>query len=156
MIDREREKAIESFISIDRLHRTLFDGAVRNMGLHRGQHHVLMWLSRTDCIPSQKDIAERLEVSPAAVAVMLGKLEQAGYIERSADDADRRNNRTSITPKGREAVEKTHRVFSEIDSLMFAGLSEEELRKSSDVLGKMAENLRNINVSELEAGGDRP
>ena len=43
---------------------------------------ILMYLTRCTTTPSQKDIAKHFEISAAAVAVSLKKLEAGGYIKR--------------------------------------------------------------------------
>ena len=63
------KKALELFMRNDRMHRRLFEkNVVQRLGIHRSQHMMLMSIS---CFGScsQKDIAARLDISPAAAAV---------------------------------------------------------------------------------------
>ena len=78
-----------------------------------------------DC--SQSAIAEKLEISPAAVAVSLKKLEKAGYISRQCDEADNRMNHVVVTPKGKEVINQSIIYFQEVEDAMFKDFSEEEM-----------------------------
>lgn len=50
------------------------------------------------------DLAERLEVAPATVSLMVGELSRKGILERREDDADRRRRIVSITDSHRPAI----------------------------------------------------
>ena len=86
----KREQAVQSFINLDRLHRTVFDTA-SGQDMHRGQHFVLACLSHMEGNPNQAALAKELNISPPAVAMALKRLEESGYITRAPDPADRRN-----------------------------------------------------------------
>ena len=65
--------------------------------------------------PSQKELADRLHISPATVAASLKSLEKCGYVSRHADARDSRRNLISITPKGRQSMETSRAVFESVD-----------------------------------------
>jgi DNA-binding MarR family transcriptional regulator len=50
-------------------------------------------------------LAERLEVAPATVSLMLADLSRPGLVERRPDETDRRRVIVSIAPQHREAIE---------------------------------------------------
>ncbi len=129
---------------INRLHRCTVESRVNQTGLPRSQHMMLMHLNRCDFKVSQKELAEHFEISPAAVAVTLKKLEIDGYIEKAASKDDNRFNEITITPKGRSIVEFSHKVFSEIDEKTFEGISNEERLKLLEILDKVETNLKSI------------
>lgn len=52
---------------------------------------------------AQRELAELLHISPAAVANSLKSLEKGGYIRRERG-RDARRNRVLLTPKGQQAV----------------------------------------------------
>lgn len=144
------EKAGELLRRNDRMHRRLFERRTAEaFGIHRSQHMTLMFISNHPDA-SQRDIAERFEISAAAVAVTLKKLEAGCYIVRSAVDNDCRRNQISLTEKGREVIDETHTLFSDIDRAMFGGLSSSEIACLSCCLEKMNENLRKAEKSLTE------
>ena len=77
--DKREATVMKNFILTDRMHRRLFENRTAVMGVHRSQHRILMYLAKRNEAPAQKEIAEQFDVSPAAVAVTLKKLEDAGY-----------------------------------------------------------------------------
>lgn len=138
------KEAISSYIRTDKMHRSQFDNTVRSIGICRSQHMLLMHLSRSGTKPSQKELAEKLDVSPSAIAISLNKLENAGYIIRSVSKSDNRFNEIGITEKGLEIIEKTHRVFSFIDNRMFDGFSDDELEAIIKFNNRIAGNLKGL------------
>ncbi len=144
----ELQSALNLFKRTNRLHMKVFDKCLGYMNIHRSQHRVLMYLARTGTAVSQKNIAAEFEISPAAVAVTLKKLEEGGYIERTAHENDNRFNAVSITEKGLDIVNATREAFFEVDMLMFDQLSTDELKSLSDCLLKMHDSLKKMYDSE--------
>ncbi len=141
----EQEKvraAIRQFMRVDRLHRQTIEATVTaQTGLHRSQHMLLMRLSR-GCIPSQKQLAKDLSVSPAAIAVALKKLETDGYITKDADTDDSRCNRIALTEQGHAVVAQTRTLFECIDTAMATDVSDDELDALMRALTKVEHNLQ--------------
>ena len=147
--------AIRQFIRVDRLHRSAVEATVTaQTGLHRSQHMLLMRLSR-GCIPSQKQLAKDLSVSPAAIAVSLKKLESDGYITKDADADDSRCNRIALTEKGHATVARTRALFEYIDTVMAKDISAEELDTLVHVLTKVESNLQALTPHDAPQFSDR-
>lgn len=135
------KQTIELFRHTDRLHRRIFENvAVATFGIHRSQHMMLMCISNHSAF-SQKDIAKKMAISPAAVAVTLKKLEADGLIMRNAVLDDNRKNSIIITEKGQNIVNETKRLFSEVDCTMFSGFTDAEIEVLTSCLEKMYHNL---------------
>ena len=134
------EKAIKMMMRTDRMHRSLIEDGVKDIGLHRTAHMILMTLAREKKCPSQKELAERFSITPAAVTGILKNLERDGYIKREAG-RDTRYNEIFITERGREVVEASRKKFREVDSSMFSGFSDEELREYIVMLEKIQANM---------------
>lgn len=79
-------------------------------GLQEVGHPMLMCILRTagargaDGL-TQRELAQLLHVSPAAVATSLKSLEKKGYISREPEPGDARRNRVTLTDKGQQAVD---------------------------------------------------
>jgi DNA-binding MarR family transcriptional regulator len=54
---------------------------------------------------SVNELAERLEVAPTTVSLMVGEMSRKGVVERREDDADRRRTIVSIAAASHAAVE---------------------------------------------------
>ena len=141
MHDTKLSKAVDMMIRTDHMHKALIDSRVHEIGIHRTQHRILMHLARCEMLPSQKDLAERLDITPAAVTCAIKKIERDGYIERSLGH-DNRFNEIKITEKGRELVKLTRKLFSEADTSMFDGFTTEELSCYISCLEKLQENIK--------------
>lgn len=146
--DRQAEvqKTIHAFISADIMHRRTIEGWANDAGMHRSQHRMLMYLTRCDATPTQKDLAKHFDISPAAVAVTLKKLESDGYIERGkcGERTDSRFNEIKITEQGRNAAMQSRKYFQHVDSEAFKDFSAEELTLLASLLERMQNNLKNI------------
>ncbi len=144
------DSVIHKFISTDRLHRTLLEKQVSRGSLHRSQHRVLLYIYKCENAPTQKDIAKFFEISSAAVAVMLKKLEASGYIKREAEEKDMRFNRITVTEKGEKTLKDTKTLVDEVDLFMFKNFSDDELLVFSQCLEKMQRNLTEFERKEKE------
>ena len=141
MSETRLSKAVEMMIITDHMHKALIDSRARTLGIHRTQHRILMHLARADKLPSQKELADRLDVTPAAVTGALKKIEADGYVDRTLGH-DNRYNELRITEKGRELVKRTRKLFSEVDSSLFDGFTDEELDTYISCLEKLQANIK--------------
>ncbi len=137
--DMARELSLR-FRRVDRAFKRSIEGRVRDTGVYRSQHRLLMHLSKNpNC--SQVELSACLEVSPAAIAVSLKKLEKGGYIRREVHESDSRVHQVIITGKGRQVIEKSVLMFQEIETQMFDGFSEEEMKQLGSFMDRICKNL---------------
>ena len=141
MQEDKLSRAVDLKITTDRMHRCLIASRVKGVGVHRTQHRILMILSRLGKLPSQKELAEHLEITPAAVTGAIKVLENAGYVERNLGH-DTRFMELVITEKGRAVVEETKKMFAETDKSLFAGFTDDELDIYIRCLEKLQSNIR--------------
>lgn len=141
MSDQKLTKAINMMLKTNRMHRALIDCRVGALGIHRTQHRILMHLACHSSLPSQKELAEHLDITPAAVTGTLKKMEQDGYVERTLGQ-DNRFNELRITEKGRELVNESRNIFSEVDSSLFDGFTDGELDTYISCLEKLQANIK--------------
>ena len=59
-----------------------------------------------DGTSSQRELADRLQVSTPVVVELVDALEARGLVERRRDTADRRLNALHVTPAGRDVLER--------------------------------------------------
>lgn len=149
--DREsvRHAATLFRISMQR-HQRVRETFVDQMGISHSQHRLLMYLYRTDCAPSQTELAHAFEVSTAAIAVALKRLEKSGYIRRGAAINDTHYNEIALTDQGLELIRQTNQAYAAADLAMLSVLTEEELRVYSACEQKMQEVLQAAERGELE------
>ena len=135
-------KAIWLFMRVMRRHHACVERGISDLGIHHSQHRMLMQLSRPQEIaPSQKELAEIMGISPAAVTATLKKLEKEGYVSRSATDEDNRRNEIRITDKGLSKVTDSRTAFETTDRAMFAGFTPEEMETLISFIERLDRNL---------------
>ena len=139
----DARELIHKLIHVSRLHRRTIERWADDAGMHCSEHRMLMHISRCHRIPSQKDLAERLKISPAAVANTLKKLEADGYIsrEKRSDCADGRYNEIVITEQGRIAINSSEKYFKTVDDDALRGLGDEEKQMLFSLLDRIEANL---------------
>lgn len=152
--DTGGEQVMKSYMRVNRMHKALVEKRVEQLGLRRSQHMILMYLDRTAHAPSQKEIADAFEISPAAVAMTLKKLEQQGFIAREVSAGDTRCHAIRLSEKGQAVVAASRSIFDRCDREMFAGLTAEELDAFCAALEKMKQNLRKAG-EETETRAER-
>lgn len=102
---------------------------------------------------AQRELADQLRISPAAVANSLKSLERGGYIIREPGQQDARRNRVLLTEKGRQAVEGCQAAFEAVARRMLEGFSGEEREQLLSFRRRMLDNLSRPPREELEKEG---
>jgi len=125
---------------VARLLRRNFDRRVSDLGLTQAQWRTLAYLSRHEGM-NQSALAELLEIKPITLARLLDRLEQAGWIERRSDPADRRAFRLYLTEAAQPLLVDMERLASKTRRDALAGLSRAEQSQVLDLLGTLKKNL---------------
>ena len=134
--------AVFLLLRIMRRHHACMERRLSEHGIHHSQHRMLVQLARQqEDTPSQKELAEIMGISPAAVTTSLKKLEKEEYVTRSATDEDNRRNEIHITEKGIAKINENHGIFEALDRSMFEGFSEEELATLISLMNRIDKNL---------------
>jgi DNA-binding MarR family transcriptional regulator len=125
------------------MRRTLFDEAMRPMGVTRSQWSVLAELSRstTDGL-MQVEIARKMDLGKVTVGGLIDRLEAQGYVERRPDKTDRRARRVYVTEKGFSVITEMQKAGTKLNKSILAGVSSEELRITEETLAKVKANIR--------------
>ena len=76
---------------------------------------------------SQKQLAERVGITPPSMTVALRKMEEKGYVTRRQDEKDQRVVKIHLAPKGEECIEGIQRVIREMEEIVYQGISREEI-----------------------------
>lgn len=119
--------------------RKAFDRRAVGMGVTRAQWKVLFRLERQPGL-RQIELADMLDIEPITLSRIVDRLEEAGFVERVADPADRRAWRLHVTVQARPLVEKLRRVADEMIAEAFAGIDPKEIEITRAVLGRVREN----------------
>lgn len=149
MNEQKLERAVELMIHTKHMHKTLLESRLKVTGLHGTQHRILMHLACHCKLQSQKELADHLQITPAAVTGALKKLESDAYIEKTLGH-DNRFNEIEITEKGRSVVKQSKDIFICTDKSLFDGFTDSELDMYIQCLEKLKRNIKQqqINLSE--------
>ena len=131
-------EAMGLLLLVTRLHHSEIERRIASLGIHHSQNRMLLRLSCGNGTNSQRELADAMNIRPAAVTATLKALEREGYITRAMGDEDNRR----ITEEGLRKVEESHRIFEAMDKAAFAGFSDAELAALTETLRRMADNLR--------------
>lgn len=125
---------------VSRLRRVTFDRELAPLGITRSQWWVLAFVSRNDGLP-QTQLANELDVGKVALGSLIDRLQSAGFVERRADEKDRRIKRVFLTDKARELIEKIGPINEGFNSRILKGIPREDLELTSRTLHAMKTNL---------------
>ncbi len=110
------------------------------IGLHPGQGVILFELGKHAGI-SQSDLAKAVNVSQPTMAKGLARMERSGIIKRKQNPADGRASLNFLTQKGRDLLESFNASWAEIESQLFAGMTEQEMTAGLAFVKHLESNL---------------
>lgn len=114
------------------------------------QAGILMTLSKKGSL-SQRELAQKLNVTPPSITVAIQKMEQEGYLTRRHDEKDQRVIRLYITEQGQTCIDAMKGVFNQLEEILFKGISVEEKLLFRRLMIEMRGNLiRNLQKSGVK------
>jgi DNA-binding MarR family transcriptional regulator len=90
---------------------------------------------------SQKDLANKLNITPASVSVIVHRMESEELLVRLTDEKDGRQLNLLLTEKGLNLVPKVRNSWSKIQEKITNGLHESEKATLLHLLQKVVKNL---------------
>lgn len=128
--------------NVCRLQATRVDQLMEALGLFRGQAILLVHLSEHDG-QAHSEIAERLQISPAAATKVIKRMEELRYVQRRPDPDDERISRVYLQEDGRAKLEQIRPIFQQINEIILADFSPEEQETLRCLLLRIHANLQN-------------
>ncbi|MGL6197988.1 MAG: MarR family winged helix-turn-helix transcriptional regulator [Lachnospiraceae bacterium] len=92
---------------------------------------------------SQRELADKVGITPPSMTVALRKLENEGYINRRPDQNDQRIIRIEMQDKGNKCLASIRQAMKEVEGNMFVGFTQEERILLRRFLIQMYYNLLN-------------
>ena len=134
--------------------RTHFDRRATRFGLTRAQWRALKTIWRNEGL-SQAELADRLDMEPIPVGRVIDRLQNAGYVERRADPADRRRWRLHLTPKAQAVIAEMEVIASGLRDEVLRGVKRADFDTLLRVLAQLKHNLVALDGA-TEATEDAP
>jgi MarR family transcriptional regulator, transcriptional regulator for hemolysin len=110
------------------------------LGLTREQCRTLGYLARNEGI-NQAGLADLLEIRPMTLVRQIDRMEDAGWIERRPDPADRRARRLSLTAKARPILGRIWDVANDTRDEALVRLSPAESKQLIELLRRVHASL---------------
>ena len=100
-------------------------------------------MEELDIKPSQAGILFSLKCwgEQSQRQLALRKMEEKGYVSRKTDEKDQRITRIQLAPKGEECIDGIRRVLTEMEEIIYQGISREEVLLMKRLLAEMKNNL---------------
>lgn len=134
---------LESLTKVSRKIRTAFNQRVTAHGLTYPRARTLLRLTRKQYM-TQSELAFELELEQATMVRLLDRMEENGLVERHSDTNDRRVKLIALTPLGEEQAELVKAIGAELRRQVFADIDAEGLRRSADLLERIAANVADM------------
>lgn len=115
---------------------------LEGLGISATQLHLLHEIYHQENI-NQEMIASRCNINKGAVARSIKKLEDNGFVARTIDENNRRQNRVSLTQKGRNTLSKALMILNDWEDEII----EEKGYVDKEVLQKV---LKEIAIKTME------
>lgn len=93
------------------------------------------------------DLAEKMHIKTSAVSRTLKSLEERGLIERTVNQADRRNTYVTLTEAGEASCRKFRQTMCEFGKAVIERMDEEDMRRMIAYINK----LNRVAMEEIEA-----
>lgn len=141
-----REHAGSLVHEVARFRKAAFDREYQELHITRSQRLVLIYITQMEGKGvSQKDLAERMKISPVSLGEKLGALERFGWIERRPDPADRRQRLLYLTVCGQGVLDASTRIAQRLNARVAEKLTPDELTIAEHVLRTMRDTLIELN-----------
>ena len=109
-----------------------FVAALADLGLKPRQLRLLVLVDRAPGL-NQRELARQLEVDAGNLIAVLDSLEADGLLQRTRDEADRRQRLVSLTAKGQRVLAAAQRATSAVETKVFAGVPAKQRRAYYDM-----------------------
>ncbi|MGX1853600.1 MarR family winged helix-turn-helix transcriptional regulator [Streptomyces sp. NPDC055299] len=133
-----------------RLHRMFAGQLLRRIGLHPGQELVMMHLWELGP-QRQTDLVRLMDSDAATMTRTVRRLEQAGFVRRRPSPTDKRASLIEPTAASHALRREVEQVWSQLEDLSTAGLSDDERTAALHTLERLEQNLVRAAAEAAEA-----
>lgn len=123
--------------------RRAFDRRAAGLGVTRAQWKVMFRLDRFPGL-RQVELADMLDIEPITLCRIIDRLEEAGWVERRPDPADRRAWQLFLTDAARPVKAKLDAVGSRLIDDAFADIDPALLDTVRGALAQIRDNLSRL------------
>jgi DNA-binding MarR family transcriptional regulator len=99
---------------------------------------------------SQAELAQRLDLTPMAVAGLCDRMAAAGWIRREPSATDRRVNRSHLQPSAETALDAALSISDGLNARVMSVLSQPERAQLLSLLNKVRGSLIDITSGDVQ------
>lgn len=123
---------------VARVWRQLADRILASLEISNSAGWALVHLERLGVGARQSELARAIGITEASLTTTVRQLEQAGLVERIADEGDRRANRLLLTTEGAKIARKAETRLVALRVELLEGIPDGELEAAVQLLGTVA------------------
>lgn len=131
--------------------RLLQDSGVEEFNGPQGRILYVLW--QKDEVPIV-ELSQKTGLAKNTLTVMLGRMEEAGLIEKKASDSDKRQSLIVLTGKAKNLQDKYDEVSQKMNSVFYDGFTEKEVATMDGYLDRIIENLEKTERSTKSGGNN--
>lgn len=128
---------------ITRYSKVFFDRNLIDINVSFTEQFVIMYLCKNNSV-NQDSIAKYFMIDKGAIAKTLNHLEDKKLILRTDNPSNKREKLISPTNEGKQILGFMNDKLLEWDSLLFEGLSEEEIESFKRITLKISDNATRV------------
>jgi DNA-binding MarR family transcriptional regulator len=121
------------------------DEFFRRYGLTDVQFNMMMLLKHQSTEQgglNQAELSRMMLVNRANITSLVDRIEKAGFVQRTADDKDRRYNIVKLTSKGLKRLEEVEPIYASQVKKIMSPLKEAEMKRVVASLEKVRTELK--------------
>ena len=120
--------------------RTHYARHLLKTGLYAGQEKIIEALAQAETM-TPGELARMLGVRPPTITKTIGRLEEQGFVVRSASEDDGRQVRVALTQAGRDVLGTMNKALAKAEKQALKGVKKKERKQLEKILGKIETNL---------------
>ena len=132
------EDVIEELHALHKIHKQCVHSKLSELTFEQGK---LLYLIKEKTM-NQKELASALRISEATLSVRIKRLLDAGYIERTPDEHDKRIFVIGLSKKGQKVVVNLEKKLTHYYQCLSKNITEEEVETILNVIHKMKKNIK--------------
>ncbi len=121
--------------------RTRMDTALEEAKLTTPQYAALSILEEEEAGLSNAELARRCFLTPQTMHKIVTGMEEKGMVERESDSSHGRKINTLLTDKGRELLNRAHKIVEQVESDMTEKLNNEKTEQTIRNLQQCIDSL---------------
>lgn len=120
--------------------RTHYARHLLQTGLYAGQEKIVEALAQVETM-TPSELARLLGVRPPTITKTISRLEDQGFVVRSASDDDGRQVQVALTQAGRNVLSTMKKAVAKAEKQALKGIKKKERKQLEKILGKIEINL---------------